>query len=70
MNGAFFGLFMICFLMTLWFFAFGAKNFQEYAESLFFVLSALLLVVWYAIFAWQKTEYCCLFDELDTIIDT
>lgn len=69
LNCAFLGAFVNIFLPAFWFFFFDAKTFIEYAKSIFFISTSVLVISWYLFYLWQRKQYTELLDGLDVIIE-
>lgn len=64
-----FGLSIIYFVTSFWFYLFAAQTTIESIESLFSTVCAIRNIVWYTICLWYRNEYATLFADLDAIID-
>lgn len=53
---------------TTWYFAFEAQTPNEHSESLFIVLTSMLLFAWYSVLLFQSEKYAIIFDELNLVI--
>lgn len=65
LNCVYFGIFMIFFMTTLWYFLFTAQTIIEYAKSFYFMSYAIVVLVWYSTFLWKTDEYAALFKNFD-----
>lgn len=68
-NCIYYGICVMLFLSTFWYFLFGARAFSEYVECSYFFVSSLLMASWYSVYLWQRTKYVDLFSTLDAIIE-
>lgn len=63
------GCLVLFFVSTAWFFVFSSKSNVKSAQSLYFTVSALVIVVWYSICLWNGDKYDSLFADSDAIIE-
>lgn len=54
---------------SFWFFAFSAQTFIEYSKCFYYMTSALLALLWYSIYLYQREKYAQAFAELDKMIE-
>lgn len=59
---------VLYFISPAWYFAFVAQTPREHSESLFVVLSILVVLSWYSALIIQSEKYAELFDELNSLI--
>lgn len=68
MNCTIYAIFIQHLAATIWFFAFNAQTFREYAESFFYICYAMQLSSWYTLNFLNRVKYEQFFKELDGII--
>ena len=64
-----FGLYVCYFLAPLCYVLSTAQTFDNYTKMSIYLLSSLLLTLWYSVCVWQKAEYQALFLELENVME-
>lgn len=68
-NCIIFGIAIVFFVSTTWFFLFVARTTIEHTESFVFVGSSAMIIEMYSMCFWHKQKHGALFDEIDGIIE-
>lgn len=69
LNIFFIGSFINFFMTSFWYFAFTAQTFIEYSKCFYYMMSALLALIWYFIYIFQREKYAQAFVDLDILIE-